>query len=213
MTLVPVMRKAVFLFLSLLSVTAFSQQMDAVAFINKVMDTLKSDAVVELSYDYKLYDDEGVELQGDKGVMMLDGMRYVLLMEDMKVWCDGKSQWSYMESVDEIYITDAASDEAQNMSPLFIMESCRDGYASSVAFDGGDAVVTLVAQDAEGVVEKVEFVADSSRCTLKSMKVFLVGQGYIVVGLNGYKANCKVDDGVFECPVRDFKSAVVVDMR
>lgn len=213
MTLVPVMRKAVFLFLSLLSVTAFSQQMDAVAFINKVMDTLKADAVVELSYDYKLYDDEGVELQGDKGVMMLDGMRYVLLMEDMKVWCDGKSQWSYMESVDEIYITDAASDEAQNMSPLFIMESCRDGYASSVAFDGGDAVVTLVAQDAEGVVEKVEFVADSSRCTLKSMKVFLAGQGYIVVGLNGYKANCKVDDGVFECPVRDFKSAVVVDMR
>ena len=213
MTPVSVMRKAVFMFVSLLSVAAFSQQMDAVAFINKVMETLKADAVVEMSYDYKVYDDEGRELQGDSGTMMLDGTRYLLLMEDMKVWCDGKSQWSYMESVDEIYITDAASDEAQNMSPLFIMESCRDGYASSVVFGGNEAVVTLVAQDAEGVVDKVEFVADSNRCTLKSMKVFLSGQGYIVIGLNGYKANCKVDDSVFECPVKEFKSAVVVDMR
>ena len=207
------MRKLSLLFLLFMPVTLFAQVVDAVSFIDRIVSALKKDAIVEMSYSYKVYDDAGKMLQSDKGTMVLDGERYVLLMEDMKGWCDGKSQWSYMESVDEIYVTEAGSDEAQNMSPLYIMETCRDGYASSMKLDGDVAVVTLVAQDDEAIVDEVEILADTKKCMLQSMKISLSGQGYIIVDLDNYKANCKFDNTVFECPVKDFPTAVVVDMR
>ena len=197
----------------LLPAVAFSQVMDATVFIDKVMTKLKNDAALEMSYNYKVYDDLGKQLQSDCGTMILDGDCYALLMEDMKVWCDGKSQWSYMEAVDEIYVTDAKSDEAQNMSPLYIMETCRYGYESSIIFEGDTAVVTLVAQGSDGIVDKVEFAAESKGYKLQSMKISLSGQGYIVVELDNYKANCKFDKTAFECPVKEFPVAVVVDMR
>ncbi len=205
--------KKFFFFLLFLPATLFAQVSDAVSFVDRVIAALKKDAIVEMSYSYKVYDDAGKMLQDDSGVMILDGERYALLMDEMKVWCDGKSQWSYMEGIDEIYVTDAGSDEAQNMSPLYIMETCRDGYGSSMKLDGNNAVVTLVAQGGEGVVDEVEFAADIEKCRLQSMKISLSGQGYIIVDLDNYKANCKFDNTVFECPVKDFPTAVVVDMR
>ena len=206
------MKRASFLLMLLLPLSVFSQMMDAVAFMDKVVARLKNDAAVEMSYSYKAYD--GVEqLASDEGVMILDGERYVLLMEDMKVWCDGKSQWSYMDVSEEVYVTYADSEEAQNLSPLYIMESCRNGYDSSVSFDGDMATVTLVTQDLEAVVERVEFVAEAKSSLLRTMKIFLSGQGYIAVELKGYKAKCKFDNTVFEFPAKEYQSAVVVDMR
>lgn len=205
--------KKIFLLLLLLPVALSAQVMDADSFVDRVVSVLKNDAIVEMSYSYKVYDDAGKMLQSDKGTMILDGERYVLMMEDMKLWCDGKTQWSYMESVDEIYVTDANSDAAQNLSPLYIMETCCNGYASSLKLDGDIAVVTLVAQGDDGIVDEVEFSADAKKCMLRSMKISLSGQGHIIVDLDNYKANCEFDKTAFECPVKEYPTAVVVDMR
>ncbi|MBO5807260.1 MAG: hypothetical protein J6Q98_03590, partial [Bacteroidaceae bacterium] len=106
------MRKTVILLLLLLPAMAFAQSA-AVEFLDKAVAAMKADAAVQMDYSSTVYDENGKAVQTDKGVMRLDGNRYSLLMDEMKVWCNGKVQWSYMSSVNEIYITDAASDEAQ----------------------------------------------------------------------------------------------------
>ena len=111
--------------LLLLPFVGFSQQLDADALLDKVVETMKNDAPLQMDYSYTVYDDDGTVLLKDKGVMRLEGNRYSLVMDKMGVWCDGETQWSYMLDIDEVYITDAASDEAQNLSPLFIIENYR----------------------------------------------------------------------------------------
>ena len=129
------MRKTVILLLLLLPAMAFAQSA-AVEFLDKAVAAMKADAAVQMDYSSTVYDEDGKAVQTDKGVMRLDGNRYSLLMDEMKVWCNGNVQWSYMSSVNEIYITDAASDEAQNMSPLYIMEKFRDGFDASMEKKG-----------------------------------------------------------------------------
>jgi hypothetical protein len=143
----------------------------------------------------------------------IDNSRYALLMQDMKVWCDGATQWSYMREVDEIYVTDANSDEAQNLSPLYIMEHYRDGRSVSATSKGGVVTVTLQALCEDGGVDGVQLLIRESDYRLVSMIVSMPGQGGVHVDLDGYLPGCGAGDDVFKCPLGQFGASEIIDMR
>lgn len=205
------MRKTIILLLLLLPAVAFAQSA-AVEFLDKAAFAMKADAAVQMDYSSTVYDENGKAVQTDKGVMRLDGNRYSLLMDEMKVWCNGKVQWSYMSSVNEIYITDAASDEAQNMSPLYIMEKFRDGFAASMEKKGNATDIVLESAGCDDNINKV-LLRFGNGGRLELMCIYMAGQGRIEVLLDEYTAHCSFPDSVYECPVEDFPSAEVVDMR
>ncbi len=206
------MRMIMFLVLALLQLPLFAQAAgEADAVLDKALAALKADAPVCMDYTYRVMDDDGELLQDDKGLIYMDGNRYALLMQDMKVWCDGKVQWSYMREVNEVYVTDAASDEAQSLSPIYIMEHYRAGRAVSVAAKDGVAVVELRSLAADAECVQLHIQQGNNR--LVAMFIDMPGQGCVEVLLDGYTANCGADGSVFTCPVDQFPTAEIIDMR
>lgn len=210
-----IMKKIVPIFLFLLPVTLLAQMnsKEADALLDKAVAAIKADAAVQMDYYYKVLDDDNTIVQQDDGIIRLDGNKYALIMDNMKVWCNGKVQWSYMADIDEIYITDAASDEAQNLSPLGVMEMYRTGYSSSIKKVGNTTVVTLVSMAADAEIGKVELCFPDSGHRLGSMTVYMNGQGRVEVQLKNYSAKCKFGKKQYECQLNEFPSAEVVDMR
>ena len=205
--------KNIYLFLLLLlPFSGVAQQLDADALLDKVVATMKNDAPLQMDYSYTVYDDDNTVVLRDKGVMRLDGSRYSLVMDKMGVWCDGETQWSYMLDIDEIYITDASSDEAQNLSPLFIIENYRRGCSKSVEVQNGVLLVTLQAV-AGGDIEKVLLDVDAADNRLKAMTVFMAGQGYVKVLLDKYQINCNFASDVYKCPIEELGASEIIDMR
>ena len=198
--------------LLLLPFVVFSQQLDADALLDKVVETMKNDAPLQMDYSYTVYDDDGTVLLKDKGVMRLEGNRYSLVMDKMGVWCDGETQWSYMFDIDEVYITDAASDEAQNLSPLFIIENYRKGCSKKAEMQNGMLLVTLQSVDG-GEIEKVLLGVDAEDNRLKTMTIFMDGQGYIDVLLDKYQINCIFASDVYKCPIEELDASDLIDMR
>ncbi|MBR4848659.1 MAG: outer membrane lipoprotein carrier protein LolA [Bacteroidaceae bacterium] len=200
------------LLLSFLSLCAKAQVLDADAMLDKAVEVMKADAPLQMDYSYTVYDDDGEVVVDDKGVMRLDGNRYSLVMDKMGIWCNGETQWSYMLEIDEIYITDSSSDEAQNLSPLFIMENYRNGCVKEVAMRDGMAVITLQAAEENGF-EKVVLRIGAEDNRLKAMEIFMPGQGQVAIVLDKYQIKCNFAQEVYECPVEEFKTAEIVDMR
>lgn len=181
--------------------------------LDRAVARIKADAPVLMDYTYSVYDDDDAPVQFDGGIIYVDGERYALLMDEMKVWCDGSTQWSYMLDIDEIYITEASSEEAQNLSPLYIMEHYREGYNIS-SVDRGDALlVTLEAVDDEAEISIVELLLEKKQERLVSMNVIMNGQGRLEVLLDGYTAHCGVDDSIYMCDEAEFPTAEIIDMR
>lgn len=207
------MRILLFLVLAMLQLPLFAQSADeANVVLDRALAALKADAPVCMDYTYRVVDEDGELLQDDKGVIYVDGGRYALLMQDMKVWCDGKVQWSYMREVDEVYVTDAASDEAQSLSPVFIMEHYRAGRAVSLVYKGDVAVVELRSlTDVAAEVVKLHIRKGDNR--LVAMSIDMPGQGGVEVLLDGYTAKCGAGGDVFVCPLDEFSTAEVIDMR
>lgn len=207
------MRNLLFLLLAMLQLPLFSQSADeANVVLDKALAVLKADAPVCMDYTYRVIDEDGELLQDDKGIIYMDGNRYALLMQDMKVWCDGVAQWSYMREVDEVYVTDAASDEAQSLSPVYIMEHYRAGRSVSLVHKGDVAVVELRSlTDVAAEVVKLHIRKSGNR--LVAISINMPGQGGVEVQLDGYTANCGAGGDVFVCPLGEFSTAEVIDMR
>ena len=208
------MRILLFLVLAMLQLPLFAQSADeANVVLDKALAALKADAPVCMDYTYRVVDEDGELLQDDKGVIYVDGGRYALLMQDMKVWCDGVTQWSYMREVDEIYVTDADSEEAQNLSPLYVMEHYREGFSVSAVNEAGVVAVTLKPVDADSDVECVQLFILEDGYRLSAMVISMPGEGGVLVELDGYIADCGVGDEIFVCPLDNFQTAEVIDMR
>lgn len=204
-----------FFFIAMLQLPLFAQkaEVDADAVLEKALACIKADLPVRMDYGYEVLDDNAGLLQSDKGIIYIDNGRYALLMQDMKVWCDGETQWSYMREIDEVYITDAAADEAQNLSPLYVMEHYRDGFTRSATSYNGYTTVMLNAIDEESDVECVQLMISEKNHRLVSMIISMPGQGAVEVDLDGYVAKCGVADDAFVCPLDDYREAEIVDMR
>lgn len=205
------MKNIISLLLMLLPLFGSAQVLNAEALLDKVISTMKTDLPLQMEYSYVVYDGDE-EIDRDKGVMKLEGCRYSLLMNKMAVWCNGETQWSYMHEVNEIYISDASSDEAQNLSPLFIMENYRNECAKKAELQNGDLVITLQAMS-DSDVEKVVLFIDANRNRLKSLDVLISGQGNLKIVLDKYQVKCNFASNVYECPVKDYSTAEIIDMR
>lgn len=206
------MKRFILLLVVLLPLFAAAQG-DAAALLDGAVAVIKADAAVQMGYDYTVYDDDDVIVYSDNGVMRLDNDRYSLIMENMKVWCDGKTQWSYMKDIDEVYITAADSEEAQNLSPLYIMEKYRENYTLALVDKGALAVVVLTAKDSEEEVDRVELSIDRKTARLQSLFIHMSAQGKVEVFLNDYVAKCSFAAKEYECPVEEFPTAEIIDMR
>lgn len=209
------MRNLFFVFLAMLQLPLFAQneEVDADIVLDKALASIKADLPVRMDYDYKVFDDNTELLMNDKGIIYIDDNRYALLMQDMKVWSDGETQWSYMREINEVYITDAAADEAQNLSPLYVMEHYREGFSRSAVSKDGFTAVMLKAMNEDSDVESVLLLISEENYRLVSMIISMPGQGAVEIDLDGYVAKCGVDDDVFTCPLDDFREAEIIDMR
>lgn len=205
------MKNIFFSLLLLLPLCGSAQMLDAESLLDKAIATMKAESPLQVDYSYEYYYD-GNESLYEKGVLRLDGNRYALVMDNFGVWCDGETQWSYTEVSEEVYITDASSNEAQNFSPLFIMENYRNGCSKNVEMQNGVAVVTLQVPEGNDI-ERVVLSIDVKSNRLKAMSVFMSGQEHMDVVFDRYQIKCDFAPDVYKCPIKELDPAEIVDMR
>lgn len=194
---------------------AVMAQDDAAALLDKIIADIKAGAALQQDYSYTVYDEDDAVVYSDKGVLKLDNERYALDMENMKVWCDGFTQWSYMKDIDEVYITDAGSEEAQNLSPLYIMEAYRANYTLKLAEEQADVcVIVMTAKDVDAEINELKlYVYTGERPMLEGLEIYMSGQGFARITLGESKRGCKFGKDTYRCQVKDFPTAEIVDMR
>lgn len=207
------MNKRYIILLLLLCTILSASANEAVALLDKAVARLKADFPVELSFTCSIYDNDGTLLQVDESAGELNiaaGGKYTISASGIKVWCDGVRQWNYMEQTNEIYITTAGSEEAQNFSPLYLMELYKLGYTCTYNKVLGMRTVTLAAKSDDDPFTMVVVTLDDEN-RIKALALY-TAEGYTVLAVTAYKAGVKLDDTVFTCPTDEYSGAEVIDM-
>lgn len=214
------MRRVIAIVLMLLPLLARADGEGAVRLLDRAVAHIKSDGGVQMDFEYSAYDADGERLFAEKGVFYADCRledkgkeRFALLLDELKIWCDGVQQWNYSAQTDEIYITAADSDEAQSLSPLHIMQLYKSGYNCSLGQEDACSVVTLLPTDDSGEFSKVVIYINKATLQPVRMRLFMGDNGCIDIAIKSYKGGLEHEDETFVCPLKEYPNVEVVDMR
>lgn len=126
------------------------------------------------------------------------------------VWYNGKTQWSYMQSTNEVNVSTPTAAQKMKMNPYTFLTMYKSGYTLSMTRKGGNYNVHMVAQNKGLSVQEVDLTITSSYIptTVKMRE----GQTWTTINISNFKA-ANLPNSTFTFNAKDFPSAEVIDLR
>jgi outer membrane lipoprotein-sorting protein len=170
--------------------------------------TLNSDFVLQLG---------GKTLQ--KGQVILDNKsgKYRINMQDQIILSDGKNQWTVLDEVKEVQITEIPKDES-GITPKNLFTFFTKGYQTALGAEeklGNQTVQVLILTPTSTTKShtKIEMRIVKSNETIQQVKVFEKNGDQYVYSLPNQKPNQKNDPATFVFSKEAFPGYEIVDLR
>lgn len=212
------MKRYIIYILFLLPLTLFAQG-EGVKLLDEAVAKLVADYPLQMTFTASIFDADGSLQFVEEGSLKIDRKsdaaveRYLLHLDNVKVWCDGATLWSHMVPTDETYILSPDDESAKSLSPVHLMQLYKQGYMCNLQKEGGKNVVTLSPENDNSDFGKVEIVLNASTLRPEKIVVYVDADGYTELKISDYWPRCNFEERIFTYPAEDYPDAEIVDMR
>lgn len=178
------------------------------ALLNKATDRLRKATSVQAAYT--------LTSGGEKwaGKITLSGDRFCMTSPDILTWYDGKTQWSYSKSNNEVSITEPTPQELSMINPFVIINAFRKNFkASLTSAPKGFKSIVLTAINPKSEINKA--IVTLNEATLLPSKIDLTTSQNQSISItlssvaNGPKLNIKA----FQFYAPNYPGVSIVDLR
>jgi outer membrane lipoprotein-sorting protein len=193
-----------------------SAQSDATAqkLLSDLLTSIKSTAV---KTDFRLtMTMKGSPSQTANGTFTLKGSKFVLDMNQLKVYFNGITQWSYMAQNNEVTISSPSSKELSETNPMAILvnySSKSNINFTSETKSSKNHCIEMIPNAKDKDISKITVQVSKSTNDLSSIKVIYKNGNVNSLILNSFKKGVQVNDNFFEFNKANFKEVVVNDLR
>lgn len=123
------MKQLLIFLLFAISSQAFSQtDKKAKEILDKVSEKTKSYASISANFDFNMENADVDLKETSQGTIIIQGDQYKLSINGIEIFCDGKSQWTYMADASEVNISEAGSDCDGGLNPATIFTIYEEGF-------------------------------------------------------------------------------------
>lgn len=198
---------SIFILLLLCCMAVYSQN---AAEARKVLDQTAS-AITRSGGASATFKISSPKIGATSGTIAIKGQKFHASTPQAIVWYDGKTQWSYMKSTDEVNIT--APNEAQQMAmnPYKFINMYKNGYTLSMTTKGSNYEVHMVAQNKKRSIQEMYITINKKSYVPSQVKMCEKGT-WTTIAITGFKAKNQ-NDKIFVFNAKDFPSAEVIDLR
>jgi outer membrane lipoprotein-sorting protein len=146
-----------------------------------------------------------------QGTIYVKGNKFHARTPQAIVWFNGKTQWTYMKSTDEVNVSNPNEAQQMAMNPYKFINMYKQGYTLSMKADATNYNVRMVAQNKARSVQ--EMIITVNKKTFSPSKVKMrEGATWTTISITGFKAKNQ-SDATFVFNSKDFPSAEVIDLR
>ena len=144
------------------------------------------------------------------GTVAIKGKKFYASTPQAKVWFDGKTQWTYMQSTNEVNVSNPTQSQQMSMNPYTFINIYKTGYTMTNKRVGANNEVHLVAQNQKRTVQELYITINSN---YQPVKVRMrQGKAWTNITISNFQAKNQ-SDATFRFPSKDFGSAEVIDLR
>ena len=196
-----------------LTIPTVAQQPDARDILDRAADAFRREGGVKITFSVRA--PEG----NTNGSIRLKGDKFLLETEGVTTWFDGRTQWSYLASSDEVNVSEPTPEELQSINPYSWLSLYKQDYKLKVAKTGNasdDTVYKVVmnatkrSQDMQCIILYIE------KGSFRPLKLSMVQRGSTdaaVVFINSYQTGKNYDDSLFVFDRKAYPTAELVDLR
>lgn len=190
----------------MLSVNAFSQSS---ADAKKVLD--KAAAVVGrrggAAANFSI---TGGEVGRTSGSIIIKGNKFKAITPETTIWFDGKTQWAYMKSTNEVNVSTPSEAKRLSMNPYAFITMYKNGYHMSMKTTAAAYIVHLQAIHPARSMQ--EFYVTISKTFYPQQIKMLQGKKWVTINISSFRA-ASHPNSYFRFRHSDAPSAEVVDLR
>jgi outer membrane lipoprotein-sorting protein len=157
-----------------------------------------------------------VEQATTKGTMLLQGKKMQLSTDEMKMWYNGKTQWSLIPGSDEVNVFTPTEREIANMNPYSFLGFYKKGYkmkAKQTKLRGKDAYeIHLVARYAGSNAQEMYIDVSKNDYTPLCIRI-RQDNDWNRISIHSIQGNQHFTDSDFEFPKNEYPNVEIIDLR
>lgn len=154
------------------------------------------------------------------GTLQLKGTKYKLEFKGQTIFCDSKTQWTYIKESNEVQVNNAPDPkETDNINPVNIFTLYEKGYkykyekedvVSGVKVD----IVNLYPLDAaKKTYHTIRLTIDREKKQIIAVKIINKNGTSSTITVKNFTPNSDMPDTMFTFSKADYKGVEVVDLR
>ena len=144
------------------------------------------------------------------GTIAIKGNKFNARTQQAIVWFDGKTQWTYMKSSQEVNISTPTEAQPQSMNPYKFINIYKNGFKLDMKNVSGGWQIHLYATNQKRTIK--EMYITIGRNYLPQTIKMRQSNGWTTIKVSNFKAK-KLSDATFRFNSKDFPNAEVIDLR
>lgn len=145
------------------------------------------------------------------GRLNIKGNMFQVTTPVSTVWYNGKTQWTYLKSTEEVNVSTPNAAQQIQMNPYRFINMYRNGYNMALTDKGQSYWVHLTAQNQKSSVPEMYILVNKKTYHPETVKM-RQGKTWTTITIHNFKA-CKLADGIFTFKAKDYPQAEVIDLR
>ena len=144
------------------------------------------------------------------GTIAIKGNKFMADTKQAKIWYDGKTQWTYMESTQEVNVSTPTEAQQQTMNPYRFINLYNMGYSMIKKDVANGYEVYLKATDSKRTITEMYITVNKNfiptNVRMKTVK------GWTDIVISNFK-RASLSDKTFRFNAKDYPHAEVIDLR
>ena len=153
----------------------------------------------------------GKNIGTTSGKISVKGRMFQATTPQAMVWFNGKTQWTYMKSQQEVNVSNPTEAELQAINPYNFINIYKKGYSYTMKTVSAGYEVHLKATDAKRQIQEMYITVNKSTYAPSQVKM-RQGKKWTTINVSSLK-KANLSNSVFTFPSKDYPNAEVIDLR
>lgn len=143
------------------------------------------------------------------GTISIKGNKFFASTTQAKTWFNGKTQWTYVVSSNEVNISNPSAEEQAKMNPYHFISLYKTGYKMSLKEEGSNYVIHLTSK--KKAIQDI-YITINKRTNIPSVVKIKERGKWIRLTVKNFKS-AQLSDAKFNFNYKDFPKAEIIDLR
>lgn len=144
------------------------------------------------------------------GTIAIKGNKFNARTPQATVWFDGKTQWTYMKSSQEVNVSNPTEAQQQSMNPYKFINIYKNGFKLDMKNVAGGWQIHLKATNQSRSIKEM-YITIGKNYQPKTIKMRQTN-GWSTITFSNFKAK-NLSDATFRFNAKEYPHAEVIDLR